>query len=356
MNTEDLVRLLDERSSHDRLPPGPALYDRIAHRRRRRAAGTAAFAVVLVLVVAAPVLLTRGGGSGGDPVGDPSHGSGRPTNETERTPAAYTGGYRLVDSRASVLPAGNTFTYTFTPTTYDFKLMLWCDSARGSRLRAFIAGRQVETDYCEPAGKRGEFFPGTRSRPVAEKQKFWEDEFGVRVGTPVTVTVRVHTGTDEQPDPEPPTASGVARLLVYEAVPFAEYPFPEPPRSIPRITTDPVMPGETVINYRDAFELLQRDDPVNGYYPFSVTRQPGRDIKLSLDARGPGVLRIVVDQRVEVFMMEYWEWRNAGWSITIDPGLLPAGRSVAVGIYAVHFTAPVWRVTATDVPEQPRGG
>ena len=101
MNTDDLVQLLDERSAHDRLPPGPALYDRIGRRRRRRAAGTAAVAVVLVLVVAAPVLLTRGGGPRGDPVGPTrAQGSGRPTNEAERTPAAYTGGYRLTDSRA----------------------------------------------------------------------------------------------------------------------------------------------------------------------------------------------------------------------------------------------------------------
>lgn len=28
----------------------------------------------------------------------------------------------------------------------------------------------------------------------------------------------------------------------------------------------------------------------------------------------------------------------------------PAVTEVAIGIYAEHFTAPVWRVTAVDVP------
>ena len=122
------------------------------------------------------------------------------------------------------MPAGNTFTYTFTPETYDFKLMLWCDSAWGSRLRAFIADQEVVTDYCEPAGRRQDFFPG--ARPTDENGRgCGRTGSASRVGTPVTVTVRVHTGLDER-DPEPPTTSGEARLLVYEAVPFDEYPFP----------------------------------------------------------------------------------------------------------------------------------
>ncbi len=350
-NTEELAKLLRERSEHDRLPPGPVLHERIARRRRLRAAGTAAVVVALAVAVAAPFSLLRGGGDR-QSVADPP-----PTiDASERMPAAFTGGYRLADSKESVLPAGNEFTYTFTPETYDFKLMLWCDSQLGSRLRAFIGGKQVETDYCEPAGKRGEIFPSTHSYPVADKQRLWQEQFGVQVGTPVTVTVKVHTGQDENPDPLPPSAPGLARLLLYVAVPFDEYPFPDPPRTIPRITEDSTSPDQTVINYVDAFKLASRKNPINGYYAFSVLRQPGRDINVMLHARGPGILRVVVNQQVEVEKMEYWDWDGLGWGILIDQALLPAGQWVAIGIYAEHFSAPVWRVTATDSPEQPKGG
>jgi hypothetical protein len=54
--------------------------------------------------------------------------------------------------------------------------------------------------------------------------------------------------------------------------------------------------------------------------------------------------------------MEFWDWNRFGYSVTIDESLLPVGQSTAVGIYAESFTAPVWRVTANDVPLQARGG
>lgn len=361
-HTDDLIRLLQERSEHDRLPPGPALRERIARRRRLRAAGTTAAVVALVAAVALPVGHLRGDGHSvadpSPPPPPPTATATRPANAADRTPLEFTNGYRLADSVSSTLPAGNTFTYTFTPQSYDFELMLWCDSVSGSRVRAFVNGKQAKTDYCEPAGKRLEINETQHSRPVVRKQQMWQEDFGVQVGTPVTVMVKVHTGLDEDPDPNPPTAPGTARLLLYLPVAFTDFPLPEPPRTVPLLDRSPVVAGGTEINRVDALDQVTARDgnAVNGHYAFSVTRQAGRDISISLEANGPGVLRIVVDQRVEAQAMAFWNWNGLEYRFTIDPALLPVGKSVAVGVFAEHFTAPVWRVTAFDVEQDTRSG
>jgi hypothetical protein len=364
VDTDDLVRLLRERSVHDRLPPGPALYDRIARRRRHRAAGTAAVAVALALVVTAyvtaPLALTRGGD--GHRVADPPgptpvpSASGRPADAAERTPATYTGGYKLADSRQSLLPAGNTFTYTFTPESYGFRLMLWCDSAVGNRLRAFINDKQVLTDYCEPAGRRQDFHPGERSEPMSVRQEVWQ-WFGVEVGQPVTVTVKVHGGLDDDPQP-PIDTPGTARLLLYVPVPFDEYPFPPPPRVVHRCEVSlPPVNDERMINSLDMQDMATRDGTSpNGYFAFSVTRQPGREIRLQIHACGPGIVRVVVNQTTEVWRTEFWDWNVAGYYFSIDDNLLPVGQPVAIGIETSSFTVGLWWAAAVDAPPARRGG
>jgi hypothetical protein len=362
VNTDDLVEILRERSVHDRLPPGAGLYERIVRSRRRRFAGRAAVVVALFAAVAVPfaVLQTGGGRSGvadpsaTDPAPPPPVETTRPTNDAERMPAEYTAGYRLAASRDATLPAENTFTYTFTPASYDFQLLLWCDSARGSRLRASVNGRSVVTDYCEPAGKRQEITPYVHSQAPNLKQQSWE-HFGVRQNVPVTVTVTVYSGFDESPAPA--TAPGRARLLLYLPVAFADYPFPPAPKVITPYGEDPPVVGEIRINRMDAFELaITQNAPTNHYHAFSVTRQSGRDVRVTVESRGPGVVRIRVDQRVEVLKMEFWDWNGFSYSFTIDESLLPIGRSTALSIDTEGFTAPVWRVTADDVPVQPKGG
>lgn len=359
VDTDDLVRLLNERSTHDRLPPGPALHDRIARRRRNRVAGTAAVAVALALAVAAPLALTRGGDGHrvADPPGPPvPSASGRPADAAERTPAAYTGGFKLADSRQSVLPAGNTFTYTFTPESYGFRLMLWCDSAVGNRLRAFIDDKQVLTDYCEPAGRREELYSGVRAEPMSQRQEAWQS-LGVEVGRPVTVTVKVHSGLDEDPQP-PIDTPGVARLLLYVPVPFDEYPFPPPPRFVQRCGVSfPPANDERVINSLDMQDMATRDGTSpNGYFAFSVTRQPGREIRLRLHVCAPGIVRVTVNQQTEILRAEFWDWNGSGYEFTVDDNLLPVGQSIAIGFETSSFTVGLWSVAAVDAPPTPRGG
>ena len=360
VDTDDLAQLLDERSTHDRLPPGPALHDRIARRRRNRVAGTAAVAVALALAVAAPLALTRGGDGHrvADPPGPPPvpSASGRPADAAERTPAAFTGGFKLADSRQSVLPAGNTFTYTFTPESYGFRLMLWCDSAVGNRLRAFINDKQVLTDYCEPAGRRQDFYPGERSESMSTRQEVWRS-FGVEVGRPVTVTVRLHSGLDDDPQP-PLDVAGTARLLLYVPVPFDEYPLPPAPRFMQRCgVIPPSMNGERVINSLDMLEMATRDGTSpNGYFAFSVTRQVGRQIHLQIRSCAPGVVRVMVNQTTEIWRMEFWDWTGAGYYFPIDDNLLPVGQPIAISFETSSFTAGLWSATAVDAPSTTGGG
>jgi hypothetical protein len=303
--------------------------------------------LALVALAVAPMVVLRTEGTGNRTGGPPAPAG--PT-AADRTPAEYTQGYRLADARVAELPRENTFTYTFTPTSYDFELMLWCDSDRGNRLRAFIADREVLTDYCEPDGRRQEVMPLTHSDPLPQKRERWT-RFGVVVNEPVTVTVKVHAGMDDLP--QVATASGTAKLLLYLPVLFADYPFPPRPARIQRF--DPVLPdpARPVINMFDATGA-----PVNGYAPLTVTKRPGRSIELGVNVHGPGVVRLYANN-VLVRTVECWDWVGVDMTMAVDPDVVAPtvapGAPFTVAIETEHFTAPVLQLIVRDAPPQAAG-
>lgn len=348
-STADLVDLLRERSEHPEhnraMPALPDLHRRISRRRRARLT-TAAVAVLALLTVAAvPIVVARSAGSG-DRIGGPAV-----PQADDRAPAEYTFGYRLADSKASPLPAGNTFTYTFTPTSYDFELMLWCDAERGNRLRAFIGEHQVLTDYCEPDGRRQEVAPFSHSEPVAAKQAIWS-ALGVVPNQPVTVTVRVHAGMDD--DPQVATATGTAMLLLYLPVPFADYPFPPRPSKLGELPQVTAEPGEPVINTVDAAQAGP-----NAYAPLSVVKKPGRDISMTIYGGGPGVARLYANH-VLVYTLEFWDWNGFFFTVDVDPDVVAPqvalGAEFTVAVQTDDFTAPLWQLVVRDVPARQPGG
>jgi hypothetical protein len=346
--TAELAELLHERSGHDR--PGPDLPDlhrRIARRRAARfTAGAVAVVALVAVAVVTPIALSRH-------TQDDQRIGGPPTRSADdRTPAEYTGGYRLADTRVAVLPAENTFAYTFTPTSYDFELMLWCDSAGDNRLRAFINEMQVLTDYCEPDGRRQEIMPTVHADPMSAKQARWS-AFGVRPDQPVTVTVRVHSGLDD--DPRPATAVGTAKLLLYLPVPVTDYPFPPRPptlRGFGPVEQDLTAP---VINVIDATQCPRLDC----YMPLSVVKKPGRAIEMTIEAHGPGVVHVEANH-VEVRTVEFWDWNGFSLTITVDPDTVAPdvrpGDQYTVAVRTGYFTAPVWRLVVRDAPPQRPGG
>jgi hypothetical protein len=341
----DLIDMLRERSEHPPAAPGlHALHRRIRRRRAVRRAGVALAVIALTVVAVVPVAVNVRGAA------DRGTAEPPPVPAADRTPLEYTGGYRLADIRVAVLPAENTFTFTFTPASYDFVLMFWCDSDRGSRIRAFVGENEVLTDYCEPDGRRQtiqQMEYGNQDR----YRTMWEGR-GVRTNQPVTVTVRVHAGRDE--DPQPATAGGTAKLLLYLPVPIAEYPFPPAPATVPPFTPLEPQPGEPIIN---AIDAVQWD--ANAYAPLSVIKKPGRHIGITVEFHGPGLVHVYANN-VEVKTLACWEWEGFSYGMTVDPDKVAPevapGGWFTVSIRTEYFTAPVWRLVVADVPPAQPGG
>jgi hypothetical protein len=344
--TSDLVDLLDQRSDHPPAPPPSpdALHRRIGRRRTARMAAGALAIVALAVVAAVPVAVNRDRATGRGTAEPPS------VSAADRTPLEYTGGYRLADTRVAALPAENTFTYTFTPTSYDFVLMFWCDSDSGNRIRAFVGDVQVLTDYCEPDGRRQTIQPMLYG-DQAHRQFVWQFA-GVTVNQPVTITAKVHAGRDE--DPQPATASGTAKLLLYLPVPIAEYPFPPAPATITPFAPVQPQPGESIINAIDAVQWS-----ANVYAPLSVMKKPGRHVGITVEFHGPGLVHVFANH-LEVKTLVSWDWEGFTYSISVDPDTVapevPPGEWFTVAVRTEYFTAPVWRLVVADVPPARPGG
>jgi hypothetical protein len=315
--TSDLIDLLRERSEH---PPASAgldgLHRRIGRRRVARSAVVAVAAVALAAVALVPAV--RGGGPGTGLGGEP--------------PAPYAGALQLVAAQRASVPDESTFSYTFTPTSYEFEFGLLCAAGPTGRVEASVNGRPMATQSCSTMGPDRPFEQVVHIDPPVLERHRWRD-YGVVLNQPLTVTVTVVAGAP------PMTEDGYVTLLVYGPAPHGDY---------PREVSAP--PGTTLINSVDALAWGTNE---SHHMLFSVRKVPGRHIAIIVEAYGKGEVAVYANgapQRSLKFQTD--DLSNV--VISIDPAKVapevPDGEEFTVGVDTRGFAAPLWRISALDTP------
>ncbi|MFG2052965.1 hypothetical protein ACGFI9_02955 [Micromonospora sp. NPDC048930] len=260
-----------------------AVHRRIARLRRRRiaAAGTAVAVVALAVGVGAAAEVRpsiRKPPAGALPAATPTP-SPSPSARTIAGFPEYLDGGRV--RWATSAPASEmTVSLTFVPTTTN--LMIWtrCDPPE------ILA--QVEAPSGALLGGECGGSHRLRARSLAD--------LGIKVGRPVTLRLNVD-GTMPRPG-EPrqtaPPANGTIALAAGEAVPFAAYPLPPRPATLPPLPT-----SDTGTTIRSA-----PDDPLA---PQSVAVSRRQRLTFLAQSQTPGTLRVLADGR-EITTCVKWDY------------------------------------------------
>ncbi len=277
-----------------------AVHARIRHRRVRRvaavtAAGLAVLALVVTLIVA-------------------PHAFRRAAIEPSLPRVGtYVDGDRVI--RTGSATTGRDLSITWTPTTTDAHVLIEClvektgrsVSSTGWMAAPYINGViAAASPSCEPY-RSGDSMTLLRADLL-------------RVGVPVTLTLRVVRTPLENPSPATVPLQDVdVSAAISEAVPFDDYPLPRRPAHL--VTLDARMPPAPVALIRAGGPMSVRVS--SGRYEFVATSQT------------PGSISVFVDGKLR--------WRQEFWTYQADRdaySLIDVGKAGAtISITTEHVTA-----------------
>jgi hypothetical protein len=247
----------------------------------------------------------------------------------------YAVGGRLVASARDPHPGGNgtgELSLSFTPTDWNFRLAVSCHDDAGTTWNATVNGRAVGAWACDRAGGVDTLDDSAWS------PTYWKSR-GVGLGEPVTISAKrvndliIVPGQQRVLDP-------VSSIGVYEAVPYASYPFPPQPTRRAAIQLPDTREGKLVATFTD--------EPTALAIGHAATFAIGRRVEVEAGANGPGQLSIYVGQK-QIYECDSWNWSHAcgGTFLTVGtdlPGITP-GQKVKVTVVARNFTVPnAWKV------------
>jgi hypothetical protein len=290
----------------------PEVHRRIAVARRRRratASGALALAVAgIVLAVALPGSTHRAGVE--------------PTAPTTPYPTYADGGRALGGGRIETGGSG-TFSYSFTPTSYDLFLTATC--ARLTTVTITVNGHRSLDGSCD-SGVTGS---GNPADDQASRTQW--SAMGVVLDQPnaVTVTVSATPGS---------SAAGIAvTSAIYQAVPFDDYPLPPKPS------------GQLTALSGDGVIVRPTTPSANGTFDGTFTAQDGHMI--TVGAIGPGLVDVAIDGH-HLQTVGFFTWTQNGYGFDTSPATLAtfgihvsAGQTVTISATATHFTGPYWQIS-----------
>ncbi|NUT46494.1 MAG: hypothetical protein HOV94_04105 [Saccharothrix sp.] len=275
MNLTDLTDVLRD---HAELPDDAAHGPRMAGIRarvrtaRRRRVVAAAACLVAVLGVAFAVTTPRQQES--QPA-DPPASSEFPE---------YHEGTRIIEQTTGRAPAASG-AVRFVPTTLDLRVFTRCEGDAQLLADLTVNGRP------RPGGSCGYW---------TDDHIDWHADYGIEVGSPVTIVMSVgeQHGTDPTPGAVP--ADAVFTLAVGEAVAPEDYRFPPRPE-----TLAPIDPSLDTINPIGRIDVRRADpEQPNGTWRTAVTL-PNRQSCFHVAANTPGLIRVLVN---DVEVVDYAKW------------------------------------------------
>ncbi|WP_155372307.1 hypothetical protein [Catellatospora vulcania] len=343
----DLKELLDDRSApptglsqHLRLDE---VQGRIATRRRRRMTVGGALAAVVALVLigygVTPALR-----SAPEPAVTPS-----PLPRLVEGFPEYAVGAHVVAAAKSA-PGTTSVTITWTPTTTDLRLFFRCGTGAADGALEYemtVNGHPNHGGTCGGNGSSSVSWPDHQATAA---------EFGVRTGTPATLTMTA-TGMvvwrdQEQRNehfPVPPTAW--LSVAVGEHLAYADYPLPARPATLrPVVDFEGVFVMGGVDQAPEEEHLWLRSDPADPLRPMSVTIVWQDRYDLRLRSQTPGTLGISLDG-VEVESPTWWNYETG------EAGVYWQTATYRPLPDVVGFTPPTLgsRVTLTVTPRNVTG-
>jgi RNA polymerase sigma-70 factor (sigma-E family) len=291
-----------------------AVRHRVATARRRRvaAAATVVGAVLTALLVG---LITSLHPRAKEPPADP----------TPSPYPAYAQGYHtVVDKQVSFLARKGSV--TFTPSTLDLQFVLWCeagDTEFEGLVTLKLNGRSVASRNCAEAA----------SSFVASHEEL--SAAGVVAGQQVTVNVEVQKAPPTDGRPWAPgadvyPAGGMMRVVIGEAVAFAEYPLPQAPATLKPLwyTAANAPRGSVVI--RDAAPRTVK-----------WTAQ----VIITAVTQTPGQLIVKVNgQVVRIATVWDYEQMRLTYEVPYPTGIAGVGADVVVTVEPVRMNG-TWMVT-----------
>jgi hypothetical protein len=178
-------------------------------RRRLHRALAVVTALAAVVGVAVGVLSIRRAGRAVPSAAAPAAVSG-PDALPSALPVHYRGN-RLRSQQTIAAPHLSFVDLRFTPDRWDFAVGVACQGSPAVLISTYIYGRFLGTRSCSPAI----IVRLATAAPGPDAQQYWQ-RLGVRLGTPVAVTVRLGAGSDPaMPASGSPPAAARATVGIY---------------------------------------------------------------------------------------------------------------------------------------------
>jgi hypothetical protein len=227
----DLKDLLDERSANPPTLTGvrsSAVARRIVERRRRRAVGAVAAGFVAVALTLAGIAVPKL--------------TSAPPPPASPTPAMiggfseYTNGLKVI-SAASGPTTSETYTATWTPTSWDLRFLSRCDDP-GDQVQIWVT---VEINGLGSTGGTCQDTPAIFTPDLSEQAR---SHYGLELGKPATISIRADYATAaraaDQSELRVPLPPGNVGVAVAVPVDFSEYVFPPRPAILKNLPDRPV--------------------------------------------------------------------------------------------------------------------
>jgi hypothetical protein len=267
------------------------------------------------------------------------------SNAPVTLPAYYDGG-RVLQSTELDLSRAGTSTLPFTPTVLGLDFAFRCPVAMSghSEFEVRVNGTLILSSGCSGSNPDADFTnrgvvpvdgsSGDYGIGNVAAHTFWQ-ALGLRIGRPARAVITVREAAFATSPPP--------RLLVgvYQDVPFAEYPLPQRPASVPK----PYDIGLPISHVQPVtVPYLQ----VNGTW---TLRLPYRsDLVVQGGVSGPGEIQVAVDGTL-VSGFESYDYQQGKWfTLNVGPPW-PAGRReprpgqlVTISITMSHFVGHDWRL------------
>lgn len=312
----DLGELMRERSADAaRMTPIDRLTQvrrRIGRQRRRRAVGATAAVLAVLFAMGVGVVLRGESTPKPAPVTTMRMIDGFPE---------YQAGARVIGTGVAELP--ETEVSVTVASNLDLAFTARCDPRMWLQVR--VAGR---ADFfglsCGPSGS-------AVWRPDPDLLA----QYGVAPGEPVTYIATVTDGTAPGGEDLSVPERGTFALAVMQRVPFAEYPLPPRPATLPSLDS----------YLRTDAETLLTSDPLDPDRPVSRTFAWSADQELHAISNSPGLVHIAING-TRVVTLENWDYVVAETDVGLNDEDLPQfaeGTLVTVTVDVEHFSG-AWAV------------
>jgi hypothetical protein len=324
-----------------------AVVRRVSERRRLRRRVGAVAAVVVAVCATAVVVKTL------EPQAHPAasaHAPHRvaPTPPHAALPTYYDGGRMLQSVKVDLSHVAST-TLAFTPTVWGLDFAFRCPVLMSgeARFEIRLKGHLILGTGCSGPDPDGVInVPGEvsvdgssgdygSSNPSA--RTYWQ-ALGIRIGQPARVVITVK-------EPGFATSPPPALLVgVYQDVPFAEYPLPARPATVPP-------PEETGLPATHAHRITLPGGSANGTWTLRLPYRP--DLVVQGGVSGPGQIQVKVDG-VLVSGYDSYDYQRGRWfTANVGPPWPPwppgrkqprAGQTITVTVTMSGFEGPDWRL------------